>query len=420
MMCKFPGTLALTGILLLSPAARAQPDIDLAPGDDDPAEPTAEPVDLTRGLQEERFRRAHKTSIGGYGELHYNRFHPEGQDSSAMLDLHRLVLFVAHNFTEQIRFYTEIEVEHAYVSTGRAGEVGVEQAFVDWQFSESVGLRAGIVLVPMGIINQWHEPPVFNGVERPAFARSIIPSTWREGGIGLFGKPAEEMSYELYLVGGLDPLRFSASTGLRGGRQAVAEARADSLALTGRFEWEPRLATVAGASFYAGTAGGNADLFDDTGAPLELSVPVLGGALDVRTRIGAIEARAEIAGFAIGDTARLRDARDRTGMTVIGPDAPSRILGGYLEAGYDLLSLARRGPHQLIAFARFERNDTMYRVDGRARTPADDARGINDYVVGLTYRPIPALVFKGDVIFRRPDGDGGDNTILNLGVGYMF
>lgn len=398
------------------PATGVGPEIDLPPETEAPPEDVAPVTDPVRGLQEERFRRARKTSIGGYGELHYNLVDPEGAPATAQLDLHRFVVFIAHRFNDEIRFYSEVEIEHAFAADGAPGEVGIEQAYVEWDLAKRLALRAGVVLVPMGIVNQWHEPPVFNGVERPALAKSIIPTTWREGGVGIFGSLDDGLRYELYLISALDPMGFSAGSGLRGGRQHVAQARADGLALTGRLEWEPGLGTVLGGAFYAGTAGPNADLFDTVGNELDLLIPVVGGAVDARTRRGAVEARAVLTGFAVGDTAELRDAVDADANA--GPDVGSVILGGYAELGYDLLWSLRK-TQQLIGFARFERYDTMFRVKGRDRTASDDARGVSDYVVGLSYRPLSALVFKADFILRNPDGDG-HARLFNLGVGYMF
>ncbi len=408
-----------------NPSTKDGPTLDLPKDEEDGADQTKdtskEPADLTRGMQAARLRAAAaQTTIGGYAEMHFTRAMPESGDTNTQLDFHRLVLFVAHRFSDKVQFYTELEVEHAFSGEGKPGQIGLEQAFVDYKIAgDKLAVRTGIVLVPMGIINQWHEPPVFNGVERPAVDKNIIPSTWREGGIGLVGSPAPGLNFELYLVGGLNASKFSAGGGVRGGRQAVAKSRADGLALTGRLEYEPELGWVIGGSFYAGISGSNAAPFlDAAGDDLNLDVPVVGGSLDMRRRYKGIEARAVIAGFAIGDTRQLRGAVDGAGDPS-GADVGSKILGGYAELGYDVLRLTGTRTDQLVPFARFERYDTMYRVDGRARTDADDARGVTDLVFGMTYRPVPQLAFKGDVILRRPDGASG-TTLLSLGFGTMF
>lgn len=403
--------------------------IDLAP-ETAAAAPSAEPKpaptsdDETQqalyGLKDARLARADSTSIGGYGELHYSLDRLTGPgESEATIDLHRLVIFVAHRFSESVRFYTEVEVEHAITGEGASGEVDVEQAYVDWLLAgNALGLRAGMVVLPMGIINQWHEPPIFHGVERPSVDRVIIPSTWHEGGIGVFGEPVEGLRYELYVVGGLDPTGFSADQGLRGGRQAVSQAHADGLALSARVEVEPVLGLVAGISGYGGPAGPNADLFDAAGKPLDLTVPVIGGAADVRGRFAGFEARAVIALFGIGDTAQLRDAYDGDGKA-LDLDVGSRIWGAYGEVAYDVLHSFKL-EHTLLPFVRVERYDTLAGVSGRAETAADDAYGITELVAGVTYKPLPQVAFKADFGLASPDGPTESSGRLELGLGLMF
>jgi len=383
-----------------------------------PALPVADPV--LRGLQEERFARAQSTSVGGYGELHYNLVVPDGDgQSAAQIDLHRLVLFFAHNFSDPLRFYAEVEIEHAFVEGGdESGEIGVEQAFIDWRLlDDRLGLRAGVVLVPMGIINQWHEPPVFHGVERPAVDRVVIPTTWREGGIGVFGEPVEGLRYELYVMSGLDPAGFSASNGLRGGRQHVFEASTDGLAVAGRVEYEPLPGLLGGLSAYWGQAGPNADLVTDcTTDPVtgELvgcvgfdgDVPVLGFSADARLHLAGIEARAVAAYFSVGDTEPIRSG---------GIDVASGLIGMYAEVGYDVLSLVE-SEHQLVPFMRLERYDPTFRHDEAA---VQGTAAATDLVVGATYRPIPQIALKADVTRHMADAGAG-RTVLDLGVGWMF
>ncbi|MBW2688118.1 MAG: hypothetical protein JRE19_19780, partial [Deltaproteobacteria bacterium] len=243
------------------------PEIVLPPGEVAPEEPEAGSyrveIDPLRGMQQGRMRREQKTTIGGYGELHLNMVKPEDESFSSRLDLHRFVLFFAHRFNDRFQFYSEVELEHAFVaeSGGVAipGSFQIEQAFIDWRLlkdtSEALYLRAGVILVPMGVINQWHEPPIFNGVERPQVDRVIIPTTWREGGVGIWGQPKEEVRYEFYVMGGLDANGFSGSSGLRGGRLKVTQAVLNGPAFVGRLEWEPILGMVLGVSPYFGLAG---------------------------------------------------------------------------------------------------------------------------------------------------------------------
>ncbi len=260
-----------------------------------------------------------------------------------------------------------------------------------------MGMRAGIVLVPMGIVNQWHEPPLFHGVERPMVDKLIIPSTWREGGAGFFHRPTEEFSYELYVVSGLDPLDFSASNGIRGGRQKVGEARTDGLAFTGRAQYEPTNQTVLGVSGYYNAAGKNADAID-------ADVNVLGVSADARSKLNGFEARAQFAMFTIGDTEELN--------AVTNAGVGDTLVGAYAELAYDIFHTLDMD-EQLLPFARVEYYDT---------DTDDDLRTAIDLVGGLTFRPIPQVVFKADWIHRRTGGDvANDNAnLLNLGVGFLY
>lgn len=426
-----PPLLALLAFTQLSTVtsstAGAGPDIELPPAEETPAAGEGQPDasdlagDLTRGLRDFRFAIAANTSIGGYGELvYFKRYVVGGDDDPAVADLRRLVLFVAHNFTDDLRFYCEFEVEHALAGRDYPGYAGFEQAFLDWDLIEKrLSLRVGMVLVPMGIVNVWHEPTTFPSVDRPAVERNVIPSTWREGAVGIFGELAEGLDYELYVGTGLDPVRFESTRGIAGGRQQLVLARAGGPAIFGRLEYEPILGTVAGLSAYFNRAGPNAiDLYDAAGARLELDVPVLGVSADARARAFGFEGRLVGAVFSVGDTAELRTAADAD-RNLVGPDTASFFYGFYGELAYNVLHYAETD-HELLPFIRIEHYDTMASVAGRAKTQDDAAREITDIDFGIAYRPIPQVIFKGDVVLRRPGGNAPDENTLNVGAGYMF
>ena len=160
---------------------------------------------------------AQETTVGGYGELHYND--PEGS-ASGVLDFHRFVLYLGHSFNSWITFQSELELEHTFISPGESsGELSLEQAFLEFQPWERYGFKAGIIPVPVGIINQYHEPPTFNGVERPSYEKYILPSTWSEPGIGIYGRPVDGVSFQLYTLTSLNAAGFSRDEGIREGRQ---------------------------------------------------------------------------------------------------------------------------------------------------------------------------------------------------------
>jgi hypothetical protein len=397
------------------------PTILMPPGEVAPEEPAAGEygvgVDPLRGMQQARFERAVKTSVGGYGELHLNIFKPEDRVARARLDLHRLVLFIAHNFNDRFRFYTELELEHAFVAEGGGvavpGSFGVEQAFIDWRIlkgvSEALYLRGGVVLVPMGIINQWHEPPIFHGVERPLVDRVIIPTTWREGGIGIWGEPIEGLRYEFYVMGGLDASGFSGSSGLRGGRLQVTQAVLNGPAFTGRLEWEPTLGMVLGIAPYFGLAGPK---------ELDVNVKVGGLAADWRIRRKGFESRAVLAYFHVSDTDALRTVP--LGETDVVSDVGSNLFGVYGELGYNVIYYVDT-VMELVPFVRVDYFDTTF----QEADPAFDLPAFLVPTVGLSYRPIQQVVFKFDyqaVLGSPLNGQprGPRENRWNVGLGWMF
>jgi len=194
-------------------------------------------------------------SIGGYGEVNFQTFvDDKGPDDKNNADMERLVLYVGYKFTDSIIFNSEIEFEHS--STAKGGSVSVELATLDFLLDPMLNVRAGMVLLPMGFINQIHEPPFFFGNNRPEVERAIIPSTWREIGVGLFGEIVPDLSYTMYAVSGLKGSNFS-SDGIRGGRQKGSKAINEDMAFVGRLDYVPAAlpGVTCGTSAYLTNCG---------------------------------------------------------------------------------------------------------------------------------------------------------------------
>ena len=174
-----------------------------------------------------------ETTIGGYGELHYNNLDKNGTDE-AKIDFHRFVLMFAHDFNDKIRFFSEFELEHALVKDtadgSNGGEVEIEQAYIEMDLDSNSAIKAGVFLIPVGFLNETHEPPTFYGVERNPVEKNIIPVTWWEAGAMYSAHTDAGISYDLAIHSGLN----SATGSIRAGRQKVANANGDSLAYTGR------------------------------------------------------------------------------------------------------------------------------------------------------------------------------------------
>jgi hypothetical protein len=329
----------------------------------------------------------------------------EGQD--AVLDFHRFVLLFHHSFTERIRFVGELELEHAFVEgLEEAGELELEQAYIDFLVTRAFNVRAGMLLVPMGIINERHEPPVFNGVERPFVDTVIVPSTWFDVGAGMHGEIRRGLRYRAYVMAPLDALEFTADEGIRGGRQKGSQANVRHPALAGRVEYvgTPRL--TIGASVWAGRS---------SFAALRLETAVRIGEFDVRYQRRRLELRGQFAQVAITDAARLNDVLER--LVGVSPNIARALRGFYGEAGYRVWDAG--SPRDLVAFMRYENFDTQFRMpDGYVPLEEFDREA---WVVGLTYYPDPDVAVKFDYIVQRNRSRLVDApNSVNLGLGWWF
>lgn len=184
---------------------------------------------------------AEKTSFGGYGELHLNKLknRKPGGANKDELDFHRFVLFMGHQFNEQTRFFSELEVEHTMTrdtATGSSGTIALEQAYLDFTLSDALSARAGLMVMPVGIIGETHEPPTFYGIERNPVETYIIPTTWREGGLMLTTRMENALTFDVAITSGL-AATAAKSYAVRDGRLNGASAKASDPAYTVRLKW---------------------------------------------------------------------------------------------------------------------------------------------------------------------------------------
>jgi hypothetical protein len=343
--------------------------------------------------------------ISGYMDFHYNKV----EDEDGRLDFHRFVLLFMHGFTDRLRFVGELELEHAFVEGLEAGgELELEQAYIDFLLSRGFNVRAGMLLMPVGIINERHEPPVFYGVERPFVDTVIIPTTWFEVGAGVHGELGRGWRYRLYLTAPLNAAEFSAEEGLRGGRQKGAESNIGRVATTGRLEWLGFRGLTVGASYWAGRSGFEfRPRFD---------VPVGLAEVDARyAPADRLELRAQFAQVFIDNAAELNDAMTR--RIGVNPNIARSLRGFYLESGYRFLSGRRIG--EMGAFVRYENFDTQFRMpDGYVPLKQFDRDAL---VIGATYWPDPDVAIKIDYSAVRSQSDviKAPNS-FNVGLGWWF
>ena len=345
-----------------------------------------------------------RTALSGYMDFHFNN--PEFSD--AQLDFHRFVLLVTHSFSERIRFVGELELEHAVVEgLKEKGELELEQAYVDFLLSRSFNVRAGMMLMPIGIINERHEPPVYYGVERPFNDTVIIPTTWFEAGAGVHGELGRGWRYRAFIVAPLDAAEFSAEEGLREGRQKGSEANVGRPAVTGRVEYVAVRGLTLGTSGWSGRSGFQfRPVFD---------VPVSLAEVDGRYSRRRLELRGQFSQVWIDNAGQLNEALAlRVGVN---PNIARVLRGFYGEAGYRAISNAAFG--DVGAFVRYENFDTQFRMPtGYVGLPQFDR---DAWVVGATYWPDPDVAVKFDYslvrsrssVVQAPDS-------FNVGLGWWF
>jgi hypothetical protein len=351
-------------------------------------------------------------SIGGYVEGHYaNAVGDAPGQNQANLD--RAVLYVGYKFNDWIVWNSEIEFENG--TTEKNGSVSVEFATLDFLLDPRFNLRVGELLIPMGIVNEVHEPPFYYSVFRPQAEQAIIPATWADMGVGVFGRLGERFQYRFYVVNGLDARGYE-SSGLREGRQGASEAIAQDLAYVGRLEWEPLDGLVFGGSYYSGDAGQSQTI--DIGG-VENKLP------NAHTSIWELHSTYAWRGLttrALWTQARVGNASELSSLfEAAGNDQPvisRRMIGGYVEAAYDIMPLFRSGSEQTLEpFFRFEYVDTQNDVPQGFVLDRMFKQRI--YIPGIQWKPIPNVVLKLD--YRNVDDFAGEaSDEVDIGFGLVF
>ena len=339
----------------------------------------------------------------GYMEMHVNH----DQINPTTLDFHRFVLLFGHGFGERIRFWSELELEHAFVEGGEAsGELELEQAYLDFLIDPKFNFRAGMVLTPIGIINERHEPPSFHGVERPFVDTFIIPSTWFGTGAGFVGDLGNGLHYKTYVMGSLDSSFFSAEEGFRDGRQKGFLENGRNLAWTGRLEYRPKPGLNLGTSLWTGETGFS---FRDLDGRLKMFE------FDGRYRVGRFEGRGQFVTTHLGDATAINQSIRR--QVGINPNIAKEMRGYYLEGASSLVP--KTFPHDLVAFYRYESFDTQYRMPQGFFALEQFDRSA--HILGLTYFPHPDIALKFDYNVM-----GNASQVIkalnrwNFGIGWWF
>ena len=360
-----------------------------------------------------------KLSIGGYGEAHYNQALSSEFRKNGTLDIHRMVMFFAYNYSKKTQFVTEIEFEHI-------SEVYVEQAFLQHKLNKSINFRAGLLLIPMGIVNEYHEPTAFNGVERPTLDNKISPTTWREIGFGFAGTILDaSLKYQAYLVNGFNgydgTAKFSGKNALRNGRQKGAESYISSPNFTGKIEYFRIRGLNIGLSAYYGKSQSklyNGIDKNDSTALANASSSVVGVSMigfDTRYNYKGIQLRGQLYYTYLTNTEQYNKF---TAVNNVNNDLGNSMAGFYAEVGYNVFHNSEKIKSELIPFFRFEKFDTQFSTD--AITTKNDAYNSTILTSGLTYKITKGVVLKADLQLSKSKADTEFSKTFNAGFGVNF
>ena len=355
-------------------------------------------------------------SIGGYGEVLYQGYagtkeNGDASGKTAKLDAYRGIIYVGYKFNDKVLFNSEIEIEHG--STGLAGSASLEFAYLDYKLTDNFGLRAGLLLVPVGITNEVHEPPVWLGTIRPRSENKIIPTTWRESGFGFFGE-TDAFSYRAYLVNSLDGIgggsagsKGFSSSGLRGGRQKGSKAIAENFSAVGRVDYTGTPGLMIGTSLYTGDQGHNSDL---NGREVSIGTTIWEGHIKYQGRGFDIQALTALA--SVDNADKLNEMKGLTGSGSVG----EKMSGWYAQLGYDLL-FSSASEQALLPYVRYEAVNTQ--VDVPSGYSSSGSKDFNVTTIGLAWKPIGNTVFKTDYEIHSNASSSGINQ-FNVAIGWLF
>ena len=352
--------------------------------------------------------------IGSYGEAHYNHAIESETFQNGTMDLHRVILFMGYKFNSNLQFFSEIEFEHV-------DEVYVEQAFMNYSFNNTFNLKAGIILIPMGYINEFHEPTLFNGVERPGFSKYILPTTWREMGIGSHGiiKRAN-LKYQIYLVNGFKSYDngdsfLSGKNGLRSARQKGTKTIFRTPSVTGKVTYYGLNGLRLGLSGYFGNTETTEydDIRRDNLAAIAKADSSIVGismfSVNARYTIGKLQFSA------VGCVTSISNSQQYNTFT--GADVANQIMGYYGEVAYNF-HLKESGYPRLIPFIRYENYDTHYSVS--ESMTKNEAYNREILTGGIGFMVTPNTVFKTDFQWLKTLENPRPTNMINVGFGYWF
>jgi len=373
------------------------------------------------------------TVISGYGEAHYSL---DTKRKTSEATLKRVVLFVGHKFNNKISLFTEMEIENALVAGGVGGDEGsagkgnisMEQAFLKFNLNPTTYIVAGLFIPRLGIINENHLPTTFNGVDRPFVETLVIPTTWREIGVGLYGtfKNVPGLNYSFSLTNGLNSSAFVNGSGIRNGRQLGSEASGLALGVSGSLLYYINNFRLQASAYVGGSTAVEKRVAD--------SLQLNSGAFGNPVALYEVDAQYSDNGWnmrVIGSRVSIQNAANIN--KAYANNTPESLYGGYVEAGYNLFYKKYKDAKALTVFGRYEYMDLSAKLPSSG--VKNDANKQQYIVAGLTFKPIRGIAIKADYV-QRITGTPNPALIItpfpqqvpyfksdgfvNLGVAYNF
>ena len=378
---------------------------------------------LSAGL----IRSNNTTVLSGYGQV---KVEYDFRTKTAVASLTRNVLFLGHRFSNRIYFFSEMELEDAKVVGGKpSGEISMEQLFLKFNINRDMYLQAGLFIPRIGLINENHLPTTFNGNDRTFVETFVIPATWRELGVGLYGRLRNipGLNYSFAVVNGLNSGGFVNGTGIREGKFEGSNATASNIAVTGSLLYYLKSWRLQASGYFGGSAG----LIKRQADSLQLNSGLFG------TPVSLVEANAQyhnngVSFRALATSVGINDAFEIN--RAYANNTPSIMIGMYAELGYNLYKLVdAETTKNFTLFARQEFIDLNYKTPSNGIKNGTNRK--NYTIVGLTYQPVNGIIVKADYVLRVTDERNDDlivtpfpqqlpyytsNGFFNLGFGYSF
>lgn len=320
-------------------------------------------------------------SIGGYGEMYYANTSNDSAVNTSKIDVYRFVPYIGYKFSEDLILNVELEFEHGGIKDGATGDgyVIVEFMYLDFLLNQHANIRVGNMLLPMGLVNEKHEPTLFTTVQRPNTSKNLIPSTWHESGIMLYGNIIDNLSYKLGTF-----TAFDLDMGAGDGDKWLRNSRIGSF---GNSERENlRMAGVARVD-YTGING-----------------LLLGASTYIDTDLTMFDSHIDYTHNAF----RTYGVYTQTNRSNTPAGEPEKAKGGFLNVGYDILSFTSSNK-KMPLFIQYESVAAQDKIAGGTSVNSIDTR-----TVGINYFPHEQVVLKLDHAMYDA------KSITSLSMGFIF